>query len=196
MSLCFLQAFAKAHSREFAIPQKDYFNHLLAHFRGVRHPQDSISGIGETLAKLQPWVGSLREVALASDYKPLEGKLGALFPERTNISRHFRLCGDLHALYPRQNGQLQVRFTNTTRPTTLWARSAPTCRLSRSTKTTLRNLPFLSRTRRDIRPISHSRRADGCSYARNAGVVVCRELGRYPVFTRRCTAADLAFRRG
>ena len=81
MSLCFLQALANAHSREGGIQQQEYFNHLLAHFRGVRHPQDSISGIGETLAKIQPWVGSLREVALASDYNPLDGKLGSLSPE-------------------------------------------------------------------------------------------------------------------
>src|SRR4051812_14705734 len=77
MSLCFLQAVAKANLPEGGITQQEFFNHLLSHFQGVRHPQDSISSIGDTLASIQPWVGSLREVALASDYKPLEGKLAS-----------------------------------------------------------------------------------------------------------------------
>src|SRR4051794_40770090 len=81
MSLCFLQAVAKVNLPEGGITQQEFFNHLLAHLQGVRHPQDSISSIGDTLASIEPWVGSLREVALASDYKPLEGKLASFSPQ-------------------------------------------------------------------------------------------------------------------
>jgi hypothetical protein len=74
MSLCFLQALAKAKQQQNSISDQEYIQHLAAHFRGIRHPEDSIVSVGDTLSAIEPWAGSLREIALTSTYNPLEGK--------------------------------------------------------------------------------------------------------------------------
>jgi hypothetical protein len=73
MSLCFLKAFTKVKGG--AITQQEYMSMLLSHFREVRHREDDIPGSKEPLANFEPWAASLRELALSSDYKPLEGTL-------------------------------------------------------------------------------------------------------------------------
>ena len=73
MSLCFLEALAKAHRSDTCISQQEYAHHLLQHFRGVRHPQDDLSSITDTLTKIEPWAAALREIILAHVYEPLEG---------------------------------------------------------------------------------------------------------------------------
>ncbi|KAH7066911.1 hypothetical protein BKA63DRAFT_607792 [Paraphoma chrysanthemicola] len=70
MSLCFLQAFTKSTSR--SITREEYVDHLLSHFQGVRHPQDSDTRTIEPLACFEPWVASLRDLALRSSYEPFQ----------------------------------------------------------------------------------------------------------------------------
>ncbi|KAJ4990057.1 hypothetical protein SVAN01_04520 [Stagonosporopsis vannaccii] len=70
MSLCFLEAFVRFKSG--AIPEQEFLDNLLAHFRGTRHREDEKQSNGEPLANFEPWMASLRDVALAGDYKPLE----------------------------------------------------------------------------------------------------------------------------
>ena len=74
MSLCFMQALSKEKLTEGGITEQEYHRHLLAHLQGVRHSEDSIPSVGDTLLAIEPWAGSLREIALKSDYDPLEGK--------------------------------------------------------------------------------------------------------------------------
>lgn len=71
MSFCFLKAFTN--SVNGSITQQEYFVQLLEHFRGVRHPHDSVPSVREPLANFEPWVASLRDLALASDYEPFKG---------------------------------------------------------------------------------------------------------------------------
>jgi len=66
-SLCFLEAMLAKSSK--SITEREYFSHLLAHFRGVRHPRDS--GREPAVSKLDPVGGSIREMALRDDYEPL-----------------------------------------------------------------------------------------------------------------------------
>ena len=74
MSLCFLQTIGKRNLAQGGITEQEYLQHNLAHFQGIRHPQDSIPSIANTLAALVPWLGSLREIALAPTYEPLASK--------------------------------------------------------------------------------------------------------------------------
>jgi len=72
MALCFRQAYLKKDE----ITEKKYISHLLAHFRGLRHPQDSENNEGAIVEKLDPFGASVREVALKPGYEPLQGKWG------------------------------------------------------------------------------------------------------------------------
>jgi hypothetical protein len=74
MSLCFLQALAQANRRENSIADQEYIKHLVAHFRGIRHPEDATTSVGDTLAAIEPWAGSLREIAITPIYSELQGK--------------------------------------------------------------------------------------------------------------------------
>lgn len=69
MSLCFGEAFDA--KRAGKITEEEYFGHLLAHFRGVRHPQDS--GIEREVSSFDPVGASIRELALRTDYQPMQG---------------------------------------------------------------------------------------------------------------------------
>src|SRR2546423_3677948 len=69
MSLCFLDAF-QAKQAHF-ITKDEYIRHLLAHFRGVRHPQDD--GTDWRLESSDPIGASMRELALSTDYEPMKG---------------------------------------------------------------------------------------------------------------------------
>jgi hypothetical protein len=79
MSLCFLKALTSLVNG--SITQQEYISHLLAHLQGVRHPDDNIPSIKEPLVSFEPWAASLRDLALATKYEPLEGKLASLFYE-------------------------------------------------------------------------------------------------------------------
>jgi len=70
MSLCFREAFLAKQYNE--ITEDEYMGHLLAHFRGVRHPHDS--GKDTTVSKSDPFGAAIRDMALKTDYQPLEGK--------------------------------------------------------------------------------------------------------------------------
>jgi hypothetical protein len=74
MSLCFLQALSKLKRLENSITEQEYIQYLVLHFRGVRHPEDNIAGVADTLQAIEPWAGSLREIALESVYDPLQSK--------------------------------------------------------------------------------------------------------------------------
>jgi hypothetical protein len=74
MSLCFLQALAEVKRRESSVTEPEYIERLVAHLRGIRHPEDDIASVGDTLAAIEPWAGSLREIALTSAYGQLQGK--------------------------------------------------------------------------------------------------------------------------
>ena len=73
MSLCFLKAFTDAKTG--SITQQEYISNLVSHFRGLRHQEGEIPSVIEPLACFEPWVASLRDLALTSEYEPLEGKL-------------------------------------------------------------------------------------------------------------------------
>jgi|SRR5271154_184871 len=69
LSLCFGPAWRAMIRRE--ITKEEYLGHLLAHFRGVRHPEDN----GEDrIASFDPVSRSIRLVALKAGYQPMEGK--------------------------------------------------------------------------------------------------------------------------
>jgi hypothetical protein len=70
MTLCFRQAFLKRDE----ITEKEYISHLLTHFRGLRHPQDSEDDEGAIVEELEPFGASVREVALKPGYEPLQGE--------------------------------------------------------------------------------------------------------------------------
>ena len=74
MSLCFHEAFiAKVEAK---ITEEEYLSYLIAHFRGVRHPQDNDRDF--IVSTFDPVGASIREMALRTDYKPLEGEI--IFP--------------------------------------------------------------------------------------------------------------------
>ena len=58
MTLCFRQAFLKGSE----ITEKEYISHLLVHFQGLRHPQDSDNDESAIVEKLDPFGASVREV--------------------------------------------------------------------------------------------------------------------------------------
>ena len=69
MSLCFREAFLAKPDHE--ITEGEYFGHLIAHFREVRHSQDG----GDVISpKLDPFGASIREMALGTDYEALQGE--------------------------------------------------------------------------------------------------------------------------
>ncbi|KAI9765324.1 MAG: hypothetical protein M1839_005524 [Geoglossum umbratile] len=68
MSLCFRDAFLSL--RRNSITDTEYLSSLLAHFRGVRHPQDSEYDV--IVPKFDPFGASIRDLALKTDYEPLE----------------------------------------------------------------------------------------------------------------------------
>jgi hypothetical protein len=70
MTLCFQQAFLKRGE----ITEKEYISHLLAHFRGLRHPKDSEKDEGAIVELLDPFGASVREVALKPGYESLQGE--------------------------------------------------------------------------------------------------------------------------
>lgn len=76
-SLCFLEAMLAKSSK--SITEREYFGHLLAHFRGVRHPRDS--GREPAVSKLDPVGGSIREMALRDDYEPLGVEQTSLYED-------------------------------------------------------------------------------------------------------------------
>ena len=69
-SLCFLEAFNAKQNDQ--ITEKEYLNHLLAHFRGVRHSQDN--NIDDVLLKTDPFGDSIRRMALGPDHDPILGE--------------------------------------------------------------------------------------------------------------------------
>lgn len=73
MSLCFLKLWLRWKDGELA--EQTFLGYLLAHYRGVRHKEDETPSSGEPLANFEPWLASVRDLALASDYEPLEGTL-------------------------------------------------------------------------------------------------------------------------
>jgi hypothetical protein len=75
ISMCFLKALAKFYAREGGTTAIEYHQQLLAHLAGVRHPEDNIPSISGTLRMLEPWAGCLREVALNTEYEPLQGRI-------------------------------------------------------------------------------------------------------------------------
>ena len=80
MSLCFRDAFdAKHHSK--TISEKEYFGHLFAHLRGVRHDGDSLDNPAATNAAraLDSFTRSFMEFALGDEYQPLNGVSHALW---------------------------------------------------------------------------------------------------------------------
>ena len=69
MSLCFLDAFEAKQAQY--ITEDEYVRHMLAHFKGVRHPQDD--GTDWRLEASDPIGASIRELALSTDYGPMKG---------------------------------------------------------------------------------------------------------------------------
>lgn len=70
MSLCFREAFLA--KQDHKITEEEYLGHLIAHLRGVRHPQDSDRDV--IVSKFDPFGASIREMALRTDYEPLQGE--------------------------------------------------------------------------------------------------------------------------
>ena len=65
-------------ARKGTITEQQLLKDTLAHFRGVRHPDDAIPSLGIIISKLEPWVASIRELALAENYQPLKGEVDRL----------------------------------------------------------------------------------------------------------------------
>ncbi|EON66483.1 hypothetical protein W97_05581 [Coniosporium apollinis CBS 100218] len=83
MSLCFEDAFTEFKSGR--ISEVEYLGHLLAHFRGSRHPGDSDSrNFKAVLGSFNPYAESIRQAALETDYQPLENT--------TALERLFEAC--------------------------------------------------------------------------------------------------------
>ena len=71
MSLCFGEAWeAKAMKK---ITEEEYFGHLLAHFRGARHPEDS--GKDLIMTRFDPVGASIRAMALNNEYQVMQGEI-------------------------------------------------------------------------------------------------------------------------
>ena len=104
MTLCFRQAYLK--NRE--ITEKEYIGHLLAHFRGLLHPQDSDNDEGAIVAKLDPFGASVREVALMPGYEPLQGKSGLFGAHRKIANTFMQIRGRMRSV---SRIALQTRLT-------------------------------------------------------------------------------------
>ena len=83
MSLCFRDAFVSKQSG--TITEEEYLDHLIAHFRGVRHPQDSDKEDVIT-AKWDPFGASIKEMALRTDYEPLQGGITLMLLMKKTLS--------------------------------------------------------------------------------------------------------------
>jgi hypothetical protein len=152
MALCFLQALAEAKRRENNIAEQEYIEHLVAHFRGIRHSEDSIASVGDTLAAIEPWAGSLREVALASTYGHLQGTIMTYLAPFTSLhrlsSRHISVSIPLFRVLAGQYRQFQncfTRLSHAEQPQSLTA-----CRLSCRPEAAPPHSPLLPRRRRCI----------------------------------------------
>ena len=76
MSLCFLDAFVAKQGNN--ISEEDYWEHVFAHMRGVRHPDDSKMPAPE-LQDSDPFGYSVRWWALWKTYNsPINGKIPLL----------------------------------------------------------------------------------------------------------------------
>ena len=70
MSLCFKDAYRERQNNK--ITEEAYLGHLIAHFRGVRHPEDSSTTL--TGPSPDPFGGSIREMVLETDCPIMQGK--------------------------------------------------------------------------------------------------------------------------
>jgi hypothetical protein len=79
ISLCFKEAFERR--RKGDLSEEDYFEQLLAHFRGIRHPEDSDDRSFESrLLKLNPYAKAIWNSALREDSPITESaELNSLF---------------------------------------------------------------------------------------------------------------------
>ena len=75
ISLCFLEAFNAKQNHQ--ITEKEYLSHLVAHFRGVRHLQDS--NVDHVLLKSDPFGDSIRQMALRPNYESIQGEKKSSF---------------------------------------------------------------------------------------------------------------------
>lgn len=84
--------------RSGAITEMELVSNLVAHFRGVRHREDAKPGIGVPLSKFEPWIGSLRDLALADDYEPLKGQQLVLLQDKIVIKHYEDTSAHEHLL--------------------------------------------------------------------------------------------------
>lgn len=89
MTLCFQPAFVAFKGSEIA--EADYLSHLLAHFRGIHHPEDSdTKNFEAVLAGFNPYAESIRQAALTKTYEPLPNSaLQSFYACLTGRSTHF-----------------------------------------------------------------------------------------------------------
>jgi hypothetical protein len=87
-TLCFEEA--RLRFRDGKIREGEYIHHVLAHFKGVRHPSDGDSSkkrLVATVAHGRPYTTySIREAALARNYKPLSAR------SITALEKLFQAC--------------------------------------------------------------------------------------------------------
>ena len=77
MSLCFHDAFLA--KRDGKITEEEYIGQLIAHFRRVRHPEDS----RDNFKAWDPFGASIRAMAAESNYPMLQAE--SLFPANENF---------------------------------------------------------------------------------------------------------------
>lgn len=82
MAACFMDSLLNMKSD--AITEQQLLRNVLAHFQGVRHREDTILGIGVPLSKFEPWIASIRDLALADDYEPLRSQIPTLLSEMSH----------------------------------------------------------------------------------------------------------------
>jgi hypothetical protein len=70
MSLCFKAAYEERRSGN--ITEETYLDHLIAHFRGVRHAEDSREA--STGPSLDSFGASIQEMVLETDWPTIQGK--------------------------------------------------------------------------------------------------------------------------
>jgi hypothetical protein len=72
------------------ISEDEYFRHLVAHFRGLRHPFDHERGMVYQLMVTEPVASSVRRYSLQDDYEDFEGV------EIESCQRLFQSCAEGH----------------------------------------------------------------------------------------------------
>ena len=82
MAACFMDSLLNMKSD--AITEQQLLRNVLTHFQGVRHREDTILGIGVPLSKFEPWIASIRDLALADDYEPLRSQIPTLLSEMSH----------------------------------------------------------------------------------------------------------------